>query len=107
MEQITLEQISNALAFLLTLTGSISALLVGIKKIFSKQLEPLNSAIKELDINQCKNYLVRFLSDIEHGNQVDEAEVQRAYEAYEHYTKDLKKNGYIHAKWERLMKGRD
>lgn len=104
MEKITLGQIANAITFVVALAGSISALLVGIKKIFNKQLEPLNETIKQLDINQCKNYLVRFLADVESGEKLDNAEIERAYEAYDHYTKDLNANSYIHDKWERLMK---
>ena len=100
MEEITLRQIANTLAFILTLIGSISALLVRIKKILAKQLEPL-------DRNQCKNYLVRFLADVERGEKLDDIEIERAYEAYDHYVKDLKGNSYIHDKWNKLMKGRD
>lgn len=107
MENITLGQVANALAFIIALVGSISALLVGIKKIFSKQLEPISTVIKQLDINQCKNYLVRFLADVENGEKLDNVEIERAYEVYDHYTKDLHGNSYIHDKWERLMKGSD
>lgn len=107
MEEITLGQISQWIGFILTFAGSISALLIGIKKIFTKQLEPINVTIKQLDINQCKNYLVRFLADVENGEKLDNVEIERAYEVYDHYTKDLNGNSYIHDKWERLMKGRD
>lgn len=107
MEEITLGQIANTLAFIVALVGSMSALLIGIKKIFSKQLEPINTTIKHLDINQCKNYLVRFLADVENKEKLDSVEIERAYEVYDHYTKDLNGNSYIHDKWERLMKGRD
>lgn len=107
MEEITLGQIASTLAFILTLTGSISALLVGIKKIFNNQLKPLNETIRQLDINQCRNYLVEFLADIENGIEKDDVQIKRAYEVYDHYTIDLKQNSYIHSKWERLMKGRD
>ena len=107
MENVTLGQIVSVLSFILAFVGSISAFLVGIKKIFNKQLEPLNFAIKQLDINQCKNYLVRFLADVENNKKLDSVEIERAYEAYDHYTKDLNCNSYIRHKWENLMKGRD
>ena len=38
------------------------------------------------------------------GVEKDEVQIKRAYEVYEHYTKDLHKNSYIHDKWEKLMK---
>lgn len=107
MEQITLGQVSDTIAFIIVFASSLGGFLVGIKKIFSKQLEPLNSTLRQLDINQCKNYLVRFLADIERGEKLDNVEIQRAYEAYDHYTNDLKCNSYIHDKWNKLMKGYD
>lgn len=107
IENITLGQIQNTLGFILAFGGTIGTLLVGIKKIFSNQLKPINDAIKELDINQCKNYLVRFLADVENEEKLDNVEIERAYEVYDHYTHDLHGNSYIHDKWERLMKGRD
>lgn len=107
MEEITLEQIASVLTFILTLASSISALLIGMKKILNKQLEPLNQTVRQLDVNQCKNYLVRFLADVENHEKLDNVEIERAYEVYDHYTKDLNGNSYIHDKWERLMRGRD
>ena len=84
-----------------------------LKKVIKKEIEPLEKAIEELkntsnniDENQCKNYLVRFLADVERGIDLDGVEIKRACDAYEHYFKDLGKNTYIHEKWEKLMKGK-
>lgn len=107
MEEITLGQVASVMGFIVAFCSSLGAILVGMKKVLSKQLEPLNESIKILDINQCKNYLVRFLADVEHGDKIDDVEIERAYEVYDHYINDLKGNSYIHDKWERLMKGRD
>lgn len=107
MEEITLGQLSDWMTFILLFFGSIGSLLVGMKKILNKQLEPLNQTVRQLDINQCKNYLVRFLADVENGKKIDSVEIERAYEVYDHYTRDLNGNSYIHDKWTRLMKGRD
>lgn len=71
---------------------------------FKEALEPLAKKIDKLDMNQCRNYLVDFLSDVENGIKKDDIQVKRAYELYDHYTIDLKGNSYIHDKWERLMK---
>ena len=52
----------------------------------------------------CKNYLVRFLSDVELGKPVTDAEIQRAYEEFEQYETVHHGNGYIRSKWKLLMK---
>ena len=104
METITLGQISNALAWIVAFGGSITAIIVALKKIIEKQLSPINHKIEKIDINQCRNYLVEFLADIENGVKKDEAQIKRAHEVYDHYKKDLDGNSYIGDKWERLMK---
>lgn len=107
MENITLNELSNLLIFIITFISSIGTLLIGIKTIFNKQLKPLEESIENLDRNQCKNYLVRFLADIERGENFDDVEIKRAYDVYDHYVKDLNGNSYIHDKWEKLMRGSD
>lgn len=106
MENITLGQISDLLKFVIALAGSITTLIIALKKVLEKQLKPLNQSIIDLDKNQCKNYLVRFLADVERGENVDDVEITRAYDAYDHYVKDLHGNSYIHDKWNKLMKER-
>lgn len=102
MENITLGQIATILAFIVGLLGSVKYLSKELKNQVNKTLEPINNSIKELDVGQCKNYLVRYLKDVEQGNKLDEVEVERAYEIYDHYTNDLKQNSYIHKRWEEL-----
>lgn len=111
---ITLSQIG---AFLGLLAGIItSASVIGVfinknlKKLLKNELEPMcnqintiQNNINDLDISQCKNFLVRFLADIEQGNPIDEVEKERAFEIYDHYTNDLKQNSYIHKRWHELM----
>ena len=75
-------------------------------KPLEEKVDNLEGKMKDIDENQCKNFLVRFLADVERGKDLDEVEVERAYNAYEHYFKDLKCNSYIHDKWNRLMKDR-
>ena len=103
MEQITLGQILGALTFIVSFIGALSYLSNVLKKQVKKTLQPIEDSIKELDVSQCKNYLVRFLADIEQGNEVDEVEVERAYEIYDRYTNELKQNSYIHKRWQSLM----
>ena len=100
---ITIGQIS---AFLTFIVGFISALVYlsnFMKKCLNKAFKPINDSIKNLDISQCKNFLVRFLADVEQGNELDKVEIERAYEIYDHYTNDLKQNSYIHQRWQELM----
>ena len=100
---ITIGQIS---AFLTFVVGFISALIYlsnFMKKCLNKAFKPINDSIKNLDISQCKNFLVRFLADVEQGNELDKVEIERAYEIYDHYTNDLKQNSYIHQRWQELM----
>lgn len=104
METITLGQISSTLAWIVAFAGSITAIIVALEKVIEKQLSPLNHKIEKLDINQCRNYLVEFLADVENGVKKDEAQVKRACEVYDHYKKDLNGNSYIGDKWEKLMK---
>ena len=103
MENITLGQIATILAFIVGLLGSVKYLSKEIKNQVNKTLEPINNSIKELDVGQCKNFLVGFLADVENGKILDQVEIERAYEIYDHYTNDLKQNSYIHKRWEELM----
>jgi len=102
MEHITIGQISTFLALIVGLLGSVKYLSNELKKQVEKTLKPINDNIKELDVSQCKNYLVRYLKDVEQDNKLDEVEIERAYEIYDHYTNDLKQNSYIHKRWEEL-----
>lgn len=74
-----------------------------LKKVLEKELERISTQIKDLDVSQCKNFLVRFLADVEQGNVLDKVEIERAYEIYDHYSNDLKQNSYIHNRWENLL----
>ena len=103
MENITIGQIGAFLTFLVGFISAVIYLSNLLKKVLIKALKPINESIKELDISQCKNFLVRFLADIEQNNPIDEVEKERAYEIYDHYTNDLKQNSYIHKRWQELM----
>lgn len=104
MENVTLGQAFDTIKFIVEFVGIIITILVGSKKIINKQLEPINKKISKIDENQCRNFLVDFLADVEKGIEKDEAQKRRASEVYDHYTDDLHKNSYIHDKWEKLKK---
>ncbi|MCI9585272.1 MAG: hypothetical protein HFH45_01390 [Bacilli bacterium] len=69
-----------------------------------KELDEIKKSLYELDKSTCKNFLVRFLRDVERGETLDEVEKERAYETYTHYTEILDGNGYIKKKWNKVMK---
>lgn len=104
---ITLGQISTFLGILAGIITSGSIIIVfiqkNLEKVLKNELKPISSQIKNLDISQCKNFLVRFLADVEQGNELDKVEIERAYEIYDHYVNDLKQNSYIHNRWESLL----
>lgn len=113
MDKITLGQISVAVAFLVALIGGITALLKQIRQwitmTFETQLKPLHTEIDGLskrldavDMQGCKNFLVRCISDVENGNSLNEIEKERFYEQYQHYIK-AGGNSYIRQKVERLQ----
>ena len=89
------------------------ALKIG-KKILNKSLEPFDKRIDEVVNNNNKrfsamqlqidkNYLVRFLADLEQGNAVDETELEHFWFTYDDYHKN-NGNSYIDHKVDKLKK---
>lgn len=114
MELITVGQIAAGIALLVGLVKGIEYLCKKISAAATKWLhaglEPTNKKLDDLDkklvnvdLNQCKNFLVRFLADVDEGNAIDEVEKERFYETYEHY-ESIGGNSYIHDKVEKLKK---
>lgn len=111
---ITLGQIGAFLGLIAGIIASSSAIILFMQKVLKRtiknelepmsiQIEKISDNVKTLDTNQCKNFLVRFLADVEQGNELDKVETERAYEVFDHYTNDLKQNSYIHKRWKELM----
>ena len=114
MDQITLGQIGLTITFFAGIISAGGILYSWIKKrldkLFEKQLEAFDLRIKTLedrveavDMENCKNYLVSFLSDIDKGKHPDEIEMERFYEQYSHY-ESHGGNSYIKHKVEKLKK---
>lgn len=102
-----LEQIKDNLgliASIITSSGVIGGafLYVG-KKILDKTLKPIIDKIDNVQLLSDKNFLVRFLADIEQDNKIDEVEKERFYEVYKDY-RELGGNSYIAHKVEKLQK---
>ena len=118
MINVTLGQLINAIVtFATVLTAGSVICKVAFKsgrRILSNSLEPFNKRIDEVVANNNerftamqlqidKNYLVRFLADIEAGNPVDETELEHFWFTYDDYHKN-NGNSYIDHKVEKLKK---
>lgn len=114
MENITLGQIAGAIGLLAVIVGGYVKLYTMIKEklgdIVSEALKPLNDSILEInqrldvvDMESCKNFLVRCIADIERGQDMSETEAERFWEQYDYYIKSGK-NTYVKNKVEKLRK---
>lgn len=68
-------------------------------KKMDEEYRQMNEKIDSLEINQCKDAIVDFISDIKSGKNVSSKE-ERAYESYDKYTNVYHQNSYIHKLWE-------
>lgn len=94
MENITLGDIEGILKFILAFGGSISAVIVGVKKVVEKLLVPYG-------LDNAKNYVVPFIAKLDRGEPVSDIEVERFHEEYKYYI-DHGGNSYIKDKVEKL-----
>lgn len=127
VESITVGQIASFIGLVVAVGGGIAGIVAWIKKPFQKRddkmreyitatiraevnplktvlqngLDRMDADIKTVDKEATKNYLVSVLSRIEQGGYVDEIELQRFWEQFEHY-ESMHGNGYIHQKVEKL-----
>lgn len=114
MEHVTVGQITTGITLLATFIGSAIAVYKYFCSLLGKQIEeslkPLSSKVdsiannmNDMDLNRCKDFLVRFISDLEQGQVVSDIELERFHETYAHYQK-IGGNSYIHDKVEKLKK---
>lgn len=85
-----MKNMANIIILIASLVTAITTIIIAIKKMLNKMFEPINTKIDNIDLGQARNYLVDFLADIENGEHKDECQIERAYELYDHYTKDLR-----------------
>ena len=110
LQKLTLEQISIAIIFIGSLIAGIKYLKKELEdclkdfleKLLDKQFKDVNdkldtmqSSLRTLDVQATKNFLVRYLADIERGEHIYDSEKQRFWEEYDHYIKDLGENSFI------------
>ena len=106
MENITVGQIAIAVAFIAALiTGGIKikdavkkwlenllkekfdAVSEENKKLSAK-IDAIEKRLADVDLENCKNYLVTFISEVKRGEIKDEIERQRFWEEYSHYVNE-------------------
>ena len=119
MENITIGQIAVAVAFIAALiTGgvkikdAVKKWLEGLLKSqfdaqkketddIKKSVNDLKGQLDKVDLENCKNYLVTYLAEVERGEPKDAIESQRFWEEYQHYC-DKGGNSYIKEKVSKL-----
>lgn len=106
IQDLTLEQLSVIIVFILGLIVGIrqlkkeikDAIAESLKDEFDKitgKLEDLQESINDIDVQVTKNFLVRYLADVEREDVIFDAEKQRFWEEYDHYIDDLGENSFI------------
>ena len=105
MENITLGQLSAGILFIVALIGGGAALMKWTKglivKVMREELEPMRKQLETVDLENCKNYLVTYISAVDRGEKKDPIEEERFWEEYEHYQR-IGGNSYIKTKVDQL-----
>lgn len=116
MENITLEQIAAGLALIVGIIASVVYLKTKIEeaienlltekfKALNLRMDTIEDKIDKVDMETVKNFLVRYLADVERSNNAIllPQENQRFWEEYQHYI-DNDGNSYIKEWVEKLKK---
>lgn len=113
VQNLTLEQVSAGILFIVALIGGVKYLkkelvnflnnLLDSKfKTTNSKIDDVADALRTLDVQTTRNFLVRYLADVERGQYVYDTEKEQFWKEYDHYIKELKENSFI-KKWvERL-----
>lgn len=113
VQNLTLEQVSAGILFIVALIGGVKYLkkelvnflnnLLDSKfKTTNDKIDEVASALRTLDVQTTRNFLVRYLADVERGQYVYDTEKEQFWKEYDHYINELKENSFI-KKWvERL-----
>ena len=86
------------------MVGATITIVKSVQKVIKSAFEPIETKIDKVDKNATMNYIVARMDEIDKGNKLDGVAKMRFVEQYEHYTKDLKGNTYIHDEYERLKR---
>ena len=113
LQNLTLEEVSAGILFIVALYGGVKYLKKEIKDFLNSlldskfqttnsKIDDVASALRTLDVQTTRNFLVRYLADVERGQYVYDTEKEQFWKEYDHYINELKENSFI-KKWvERL-----
>ena len=112
LENVTFGDIASSLTLIVGFIGSVMALYKLMKKWLSDSLnellEPIHDEISGLqsrldtvNMEACKNFLVRCIADFDKGVHISDTELERFWEQYEYY-QEQGGNTYISKKVEKL-----
>lgn len=96
LEQITIGEVAVAVTFLVGLIGGLGYLRTHLKDWvghavkgqldeIEKTVNELNKRIETVDAESTKNFLVKMLGDIDRGETLNDVQLERFWEQYEHY----------------------
>ena len=98
MEQLSLADLLSILEYLLKIGAAVGAVIVGVKKVVEKIVEPIG-------LDNAKNYIVPYLARLERGEAVSDIETERFHEEYTYYV-EHGGNSYIKDKVEKLREAK-
>jgi hypothetical protein len=92
----TVEQIATAIALMVAVVSGVTYLTKQLKdwieklldskfKDLNHRIDSIEAKVDKIDMEACKNFLVRFLADVENGAAILDSEKQRFWEEYKHY----------------------
>ena len=107
MERLTIGQLFDAIIRLSVVAGAVAALykllMKGFNNSLDRSLKPIQDDLKEEKIKRLKSDLTTFMYLAEIGT-ISPEQKMLAHEEYDEYHEKLKKNSYIHDKFEALKK---
>lgn len=114
MDGITLGEIAAAIALLAGIITGLTVIFKQISKAVNRwhteamvpileKLDGISTRLRAVEIDNCKNYVVNFLSQVEAGDKITNDGLRRFWENYNLY-QELGGNSYIHEWVERLKR---
>lgn len=100
---VTVNEVGQYVITMGSFLGALGVICTAFGLVVNWLLKPIRKELKREDVRSCRMFLVGFLCDVDNGIQKDEVQWQLAHEIYDHYTKELKENSYVHDKWERVV----
>lgn len=71
-------------------------------KTTNDKIDGLARELRNLDVQTTRNFLVRYLADVERGQFTYDTEREQFWKEYDHYINELKENSFIKKWTERL-----